>query len=161
MTNLLLAGVGGQGVLLASEIVAEAAFRSGFAVKKSEVHGMAQRGGGVTSHLRFGPKVYSPLIPIGQADFLLALNPEEGRKHRFMLRPQGRFLDPEGLGADTSRLGRALNTYMIGALSPLVPIELDCWLDALRHCVKPQFVEMNLGIFHQGRQSQSLRRNTG
>lgn len=72
VTSVLLAGVGGQGVLLASEVLAEAAAISGSDVKKSEVHGMAQRGGSVVSHLRFGPEVHSPLILRGGADFLVS-----------------------------------------------------------------------------------------
>jgi len=67
-----MAGVGGQGVILASEIVAEAVMLSGFDVKKSEVHGMAQRGGSVTSHVRFGKKVYSPIIRDGSVDILFS-----------------------------------------------------------------------------------------
>lgn len=72
VTSVLLAGVGGQGVLLASEVLAEAAASAGNDVKKSEVHGMAQRGGSVVSHLRFGPQVHSPLIPRGGGDFLVS-----------------------------------------------------------------------------------------
>jgi len=65
ITNVLLVGVGGQGILLASEIIAKVAFQEGCDVKKSEVHGMAQRGGSVSSQVRFGEKVYSPLIKKG------------------------------------------------------------------------------------------------
>lgn len=72
VTNVLLAGVGGQGVLLGSEVIAEVASLAGFEVKKSEVHGMAQRGGSVVSHLRFGAEVFSPLIPRGGADYLVS-----------------------------------------------------------------------------------------
>ncbi len=72
VTNILLVGVGGQGVIVASNILAEALLRAGFEVKKSEVHGMAQRGGSVVSHVRFGSKVFSPLIKKGKADFLLS-----------------------------------------------------------------------------------------
>jgi indolepyruvate ferredoxin oxidoreductase beta subunit len=72
VTNVLLAGVGGQGVLLGSEVLAEVAALAGFAVKKSEVHGMAQRGGSVVSHLRFGAEVFSPLISRGAADYLVS-----------------------------------------------------------------------------------------
>ncbi len=72
VTNILMAGVGGQGVILASEIVSEAVMRAGFDVKKSEVHGMAQRGGSVTTHVRFGEKVYSPLIKDGEVDILFS-----------------------------------------------------------------------------------------
>ena len=70
--NIMLAGVGGQGVLLASEVISESALKEGYDVKKSEVHGMAQRGGSVVSNVRFGEKVYSPLIAEGEADILLA-----------------------------------------------------------------------------------------
>lgn len=73
ITNVLLVGVGGQGILLTSEVLAKAAFEEGCDVKKSEVHGMAQRGGSVSSEVRFGDKIYSPLIKKGDADFLLAL----------------------------------------------------------------------------------------
>ena len=72
VTNVLLAGVGGQGVLLGSEVIAEVAALAGFDVKKSEVHGMAQRGGSVVSHLRFGAEVFSPLISRGAADYLVS-----------------------------------------------------------------------------------------
>ena len=71
--GIFLAGVGGQGVILASRLLAAAALESGCDVKVSEVHGMAQRGGSVVAQVRFGDKVYSPLIPRGGADILLAL----------------------------------------------------------------------------------------
>ncbi|MCK4353212.1 indolepyruvate oxidoreductase subunit beta [candidate division WOR-3 bacterium] len=70
--SILICGVGGQGILLASDILALTALKSGFDVKKSEVHGMAQRGGAVTSAVRFGAKVYSPLISENEADIILA-----------------------------------------------------------------------------------------
>lgn len=76
--NILIVGVGGQGVLLASEIISAAAMAAGLDVKKSEVHGMSQRGGVVSSHVRIGPKVYSPTIGHGQADILMAFEQAEG-----------------------------------------------------------------------------------
>ncbi|HWS15895.1 MAG TPA: indolepyruvate oxidoreductase subunit beta [Candidatus Methylomirabilis sp.] len=87
--DVFLAGVGGQGTLLASEILCEAFLLSGFDVKKSEVHGMAQRGGAVTTHLRFGPKVYSPLIEPGKADLLIAFEKVEALRFAHYLRPGG------------------------------------------------------------------------
>jgi indolepyruvate ferredoxin oxidoreductase, beta subunit len=72
VTNILLSGVGGQGAILASNILAQVFVQAGYDVKKSEVHGMAQRGGDVTTHFRYGKKVYSPLIKYGEVDFLLA-----------------------------------------------------------------------------------------
>ena len=72
VTSILLAGVGGQGIILASDIMAEVFLAAGYDVKKSEIHGMAQRGGSVTSHVRFGERVYSPIIKKGDADVLLS-----------------------------------------------------------------------------------------
>lgn len=87
--NFLLVGVGGQGILTASDILAEAGLRVGYDVKKSEVHGMSQRGGVVSSHVRFGPKVYSPLIGQGQAHFLLSFEMLEALRWAHYLRPDG------------------------------------------------------------------------
>lgn len=71
-TNILICGVGGQGVVLASALLADLALRKGYDVKQGVVKGMAQRGGSVVSNLRFGEKVYSPLIPKGEVDFLFS-----------------------------------------------------------------------------------------
>ncbi|MBN1882944.1 MAG: indolepyruvate oxidoreductase subunit beta [Deltaproteobacteria bacterium] len=73
ITNILMAGVGGQGIIMASNMLSEALLAAGRDVKKSEVHGMAQRGGSVTSHVRFGRKVFSPLIRKGEVDILYSL----------------------------------------------------------------------------------------
>jgi len=91
-TNVLIVGVGGQGVLLASEILSEVARRSGLDVKKSEVHGMSQRGGVVTSHVRFGQKVLSPLIPGGEADVILGFELAEGMRWVHELAEGGRII---------------------------------------------------------------------
>ncbi|MFA5857470.1 MAG: indolepyruvate oxidoreductase subunit beta [Elusimicrobiota bacterium] len=77
VTNILFSGVGGQGIILGSDIISLAAMYSGFDAKKSEIHGMSQRGGSVFSHVRYGNKVYSPVIPEGQADILVALEEME------------------------------------------------------------------------------------
>jgi indolepyruvate ferredoxin oxidoreductase beta subunit len=70
ITNILLVGVGGQGILLASEILSETCMLAGFDVKKSEIHGMSQRGGSVVSHVRYGTEVFSPIVPEGEGDIL-------------------------------------------------------------------------------------------
>lgn len=100
-TNILVVGIGGQGVMTATEILAEAAIVLGHDVKKTEVAGMAQRGGVVSSHLRFGPKVLSPQIAPGQADILLGFEAAEGMRWQHMLKPggialinAGRFVPP-------------------------------------------------------------------
>ena len=87
--NILIVGVGGQGVLLASEVLSEAAMRAGMDVKKSEVHGMSQRGGVVTSHVKFGEKVHSPIIPYGQADFIISFEQAEALRSADWLKKGG------------------------------------------------------------------------
>jgi indolepyruvate ferredoxin oxidoreductase beta subunit len=77
LTSILMVGVGGQGTVLSSDIVCDVALRSDFDVKKSEIHGMAQRGGSVVSQVIFGNKVYSPVIPLGGADILLSFEKME------------------------------------------------------------------------------------
>jgi indolepyruvate ferredoxin oxidoreductase, beta subunit len=91
-TNILVAGVGGQGVILASDIMSEVFMEAGYDVKKSEVHGMAMRGGIVTSHFRFGKKVYSPLIKEGEADILFAFEQLEGLRWVNHLRLNGKIV---------------------------------------------------------------------
>lgn len=87
--NILIAGVGGQGVLLTSKIIAEAALLAGLDVKQSEVHGMAQRGGSVLSQVRFGEKVFSPIVAEGEADLLIGFEPLETARYLQMLRDGG------------------------------------------------------------------------
>ncbi len=91
-TNVLFVGVGGQGIILASKILAECAFRAGLMVKVSELHGMAQRGGSVTSHVRFGEDVYSPLIHQGKADYIVAMEELEGLRYISYLKAEGKVI---------------------------------------------------------------------
>jgi len=76
-SNILMVGVGGQGIILSSDILTQAALYSGFDVKKSEIHGMSQRGGSVSSHIRFGERIYSPVISEQGADFFISLEEME------------------------------------------------------------------------------------
>jgi indolepyruvate ferredoxin oxidoreductase beta subunit len=89
VTNVLICGVGGQGILLASQVLSDVALLSGLDVRKSEVHGMAQRGGSVVSHVRLGPQVYSSLIKPGEADVVLAFEKLEGLRWLPYLAPSG------------------------------------------------------------------------
>ena len=88
-TSVVLSGVGGQGILLASEILAQAAMVAGFDVKTNEVHGMAQRGGSVLAQIRYGEKVHSPLVPSGTAKVLASLEQIEALRFRHVLAPGG------------------------------------------------------------------------
>lgn len=89
MTDVLLAGVGGQGNVLSARVLAEAALSMGYDVKTSEVHGMAQRGGSVVCMVRWGEKVHSPLIEVAKADFLLAFELLEGLRFLHFLGSEG------------------------------------------------------------------------
>jgi indolepyruvate ferredoxin oxidoreductase, beta subunit len=92
VTNVFLSGVGGQGTILASNILAEVFLNAGFDVKKAEVHGMAQRGGDVTTHLRFGKTISSPLIKYGDVDFLLSFELLEAIRYINWIKPAGKII---------------------------------------------------------------------
>ena len=106
--NILLVGVGGQGTILASELLARVLLAAGFDVKKSEVHGMAQRGGRVVSHVRFGKKVYSSLIVRGEADILVGFEMAETLRSLDWLSSGGRVLaERKAILPYTSQVGEA------------------------------------------------------
>lgn len=92
VTNVILTGVGGQGILLASETLSEAAVDAGYDVKRSEIHGMAQRGGSVNSHIRFGRKIYSPLVMKGECDLLLAFEKLEALRMADFVKKEGTII---------------------------------------------------------------------
>ncbi|MDX2481598.1 MAG: indolepyruvate oxidoreductase subunit beta [Desulfuromusa sp.] len=92
INNILLAGVGGQGILLASEVISEVMLMAGLDVKKNEIHGMSQRGGSVVSHVRYGEKVYSSIIPEGEVDILFSFEVLETCRYLPLLRKNGRVV---------------------------------------------------------------------
>ena len=91
-TNVTLVGVGGQGILLTADVLARTAAEAGLDVKKSEIHGMSQRGGSVSSQVRFGPRVHSPIVPEGEADVLVSFDAVEAIRAFPSVRPAGRAL---------------------------------------------------------------------
>jgi indolepyruvate ferredoxin oxidoreductase beta subunit len=90
--NLFLSGVGGQGTILASNILGQVLLNAGYDVKKAEVHGMAQRGGDVTTHFRYGEKVYSPLITQGEVDYLISFELLEALRYINWIKPEGKII---------------------------------------------------------------------
>ncbi len=108
--NVLLAGVGGQGVVLASYVLSQVAMSEGYDVKQSEVHGMAQRGGSVVSHFRFGDKVWSPLVVQGTADLLMAFEALEALRYLNWLKPGGELVY-NALRINPSPVSAGLATY--------------------------------------------------
>ena len=90
--NIMIVGVGGQGTLLASRILGNAVISQGYDVKVSEVHGMSQRGGSVVTYVRFGDKVYSPVIDKGEADYIVSFELLEAARWTEYLRPEGKLV---------------------------------------------------------------------
>ncbi len=151
--SILIAGIGGQGVLLASDVLARVAAAAGMDVKKSEVHGMAQRGGSVVSHVRFGREVHSPLIRAGSADVILAFDEYEGRRNAAFLKPGGMTVWPPD-SLDVLPHPRSLNVYLLGALSTALEIPEEIWLREIEKRVPKKAVEANLEAFRRGRKSR-------
>ena len=92
VTNIMISGVGGQGLVVATQILSEVAFKEGFDIKTSDVIGLSQRGGMVWGSVRFGEKVYSAMIPDGECDILMAMEALEGMRWVNMLKPQGKVI---------------------------------------------------------------------
>jgi indolepyruvate ferredoxin oxidoreductase, beta subunit len=151
VTNVVVAGLGGQGVLKASDIAADAAFRAGLDVKKSELHGMSQRGGSVSSDVRFGGEVFSPMVPAGEADFLVLLDSGQLEPNRFVLRPGGILVEPGMIELAALASRRSLNVALIGALSSWLDIPERYWLDAIRASLNESLHTANLAAFQAGR----------
>jgi indolepyruvate ferredoxin oxidoreductase beta subunit len=151
VTNVVLAGLGGQGVIKASDILADAALRAGFDVKKAEIHGMSQRGGSVTSDVRFGQRVLSPMVPRGEADYLLVLAPSEVEVARPLLRPGGVLLSPDVIPEDLLPNKRSLNVALLGALSQYLDLPADALLDAVRAALPERLHNVNEQAFAVGR----------
>ena len=154
VTNIVVAGLGGQGVLKGTDILADVALRAGYDVKKSEIKGMSQRGGSVTGDVRFGDEVFSPMVPGGEADFLLVLEPTQVEPHRYMLRPGGVLITPDAVRADQLPNKRTLNVALLGVLSAHLPMAEDQWLAALREGFAGSFFEGNQKAFLIGRKRQ-------
>jgi indolepyruvate ferredoxin oxidoreductase beta subunit len=151
VTNFVIAGLGGEGVLKASDILAEVAFRAGLDVKKSEIHGMSQRGGSVTSDVRFGERVFSPMVPPGEADYLVVLSPDQVEPNRWRLREGGTLIAPDAVPASALRDKRSLNVALLGCLSVSLQFSEAAWLDAVRRNLAEKLHAANLHAFAVGR----------
>ena len=135
--SILLAGVGGQGTILASKILSEGLVRKGYDVKMSEIHGMSQRGGSVTTHVRFGTKVASPVVPEGEADVLVAFEKVEAVRWLRYLKKGGRLV---------------VNDYEIYSLPVLIGAAK--YPDGIAEKLKGEVP--NLKIFNAGEIAESL-----
>jgi len=153
VVNIVFAGLGGQGVLKASDIAADAAFRASFDVKKSELHGMSQRGGSVSSDVRYGKEVLSPMVPPGEADFLVVIAPDQVEVNRWQLRPGGLLITPSMVNEKSLPNRKAINVALLGILSTRLDIPEADWIAAIRSNLAEKLHEANMVAFQMGRQA--------
>ena len=166
--DIVLAGVGGQGIILTADMLAKAAALAGYQVKKSEIHGMSQRGGSVTSQVRFGDHVASPIIQEGTSDVLVAFDRLEAVRTAHELAEGGKAVVanvdlvpvtvssgiqppvadlagrlaaalPTAVVVDAMTIAReqvgnerTMNMVLAGALSKVLPLPEECWLEAMK-----------------------------
>ena len=194
--NFLVAGVGGQGTILASDIMAETGMLIGYDVKKTDVLGLAIRGGSVISHIRWGEKVDAPMSMRGKVDYLLAFEPIEALRQITFLNKESTVVFNEykilpvtvsnGLSIYPSddviektlkdsakkicsinatnkavEVGsvKAMNVMMLGALSLFLDINTEIWEKAIKKFVPERFKELNLKVFHVGREIMEKKEN--
>ena len=154
ITNVLFAGIGGQGIIKASDMLTEAAFRMGFDVKKSELHGMSQRGGSVSSDVRFGKKVFSPMIPRGEADYLVAVTEDQIEVCEEYLKPGAVIIRPSDFPEDVAN-SKMLNIAMLGRLNRYLKFPEDLWLDLIRQSFKAEIAESNIAVFRAAAEKEA------
>jgi indolepyruvate ferredoxin oxidoreductase beta subunit len=150
-TNVVIAGLGGQGVLKASDILAEVAFSAGVDVKKSELHGMSQRGGSVSSDVRFGERVFSPMVPEGEADFLVVLSQDQVPVNEAALGEDGILIEPSLVDASKLPNKKSINVALLGVLSRHLQFSEEAWTKALKSNLAEKLHKANLAAFYLGR----------
>jgi indolepyruvate ferredoxin oxidoreductase beta subunit len=150
VTNVVFVGLGGQGIIRSSDILVDVLFHAGLDVKKAEIHGMSQRGGAVTSDVRFGRQVLSPMVPRGEADFIVALDRDLARRAIPLLGPEGTMIKPDDI--DLARLPskKCLNIALLGRLSDCLPFPPEAWDAAIRRAFPERHHEMNCHAFRIG-----------
>ena len=179
-TNIIIVGVGGQGILLTSKILGYLALDMGENVKVSEVHGMSQRGGSVITYVRIGSDVHSPLIDPGEADFVLSFEKLEALRAEYFLKKDGVLISntqeilpmPVIMGnatypqvnpsqekavlldaltlAEEAGNARAINIVLLGVLSRFMDWPQGKWDNAIAACVPAKTLETNLKAFRAG-----------
>ncbi len=150
VTNITVAGLGGQGVLKVTDILAEVLFAAGFDVKKSEVHGMSQRGGSISSEVRFGEKVFSPMVPEGETDILAVLDSGEVAIHASKLKKGGVLIKPEALPLDKLTNPKAANMVFLGAIAGNFDLPESLWLEHIHANLPAKLHEVNDIAFRLG-----------
>lgn len=149
--NVKFAGLGGQGILTCTDILGRMVFDQKLDVKKAEVHGMSQRGGAITSDLRYGANVLSPMIPPGEADYLVVLAEDQVAANEHQLKEGGVLVSVSDLPIDQLENKRALNVALLGALSHHMDFSEEQWLEAIRDHLPERLHAVNEKAFALGR----------
>jgi indolepyruvate ferredoxin oxidoreductase beta subunit len=155
-TNVVIAGLGGQGVIKASDILADVAFSAGLDVKKSELHGMSQRGGSVSSDVRFGERVFSPMVPEKEADFLLVIAPDQVEVNAAVLGQNGILIEPSQIDESSLSNKKSINVALLGVLSRHLQFSVEAWTAALKRNLPERLHEANLMAFSIGRANERI-----
>lgn len=153
--NILLRGVGGQGILTTGDILAHVFADAGFDVKLMASRGVARRFGEVTCQVRAGQKVFSPVVPQGEFDFAIILDRARLETARMCLRKGGRLLEHgrclEAKKNPVRKTPLPANMIMLGELSRYLPIAKEVWLKTIQERMPVETHEMNCAAFEQGR----------
>ena len=161
--SAILVGVGGQGAILTAKVLVNGLMQAGYDVKMSEVHGMSQRGGSVSTQVHWGEKVYSPVIGHGAADLMVAFEKMEAVRYA-----AGRETYPEGCleameanfrcyTLDASKIAmelgnaKCMNIVLFGAMTKALQLDHIDWEAIIRETVPPKFLELNLAAYRAGR----------
>jgi len=151
VVNVKFAGLGGQGILTCTDILGRVVFDMGNDVKKAEVHGMSQRGGAITSDLRYGEKVFSPMIPVGEADYLVVLGEDQIEPNQHHLKENGILVKPSDFDVEKLENKRTLNVALLGALSKYMDISVEQWMNSIRQQLPERLHAVNEKAFMLGR----------
>jgi len=151
VVNVVVAGLGGQGVLKASDILATVAFLAGLDVKKSEIHGMSQRGGSVSSDVRFGSHVFSPMVTAGAADFLVVLTASQIEVAQPVLRQGGTLIAPDQINETMLANRKSLNVALLGVLASHLDFPDSLWQQAITRCLPEKLHASNFEAFAMGK----------
>ena len=141
----------------ASDILADVAFSAGLDVKKSELHGMSQRGGSVSSDVRFGERVFSPMVPEGEADYLLVIAQDQVPVNTWVLAQGGVLIEPSQIDESALPNKRSINVALLGVLSCHLQFSVEAWIAALRGNLPEKLHEANLQAFSLGRAIEQMK----
>ncbi len=123
-------------------------------MKKSELHGMSQRGGSVSSDVRFGHRVHSPMVPPGEAHFLVVLAEDQVEVNEHRLAGDGTLLTPDELPQDELPHKKSLNVALLGLLSTMLELDEEVWMKEIEKQLPARFLEANRTAFRMGRETR-------